>query len=490
MILKPGFKPIVEHKSLWNIGGTFDIPTGYWIPGIYGEKILLGGLGPMTSIAGPGNMYKSTILHFMMLSAMAKVFEAFPTSCSTYDSETNTHIARLRMFTQLFDQFVGKDIIEDGSWVISDAATYLGDEWWAILRDYIKTKRKEAKSLMADLPFKDKSGVRLREVITTFSEIDSLTEMRLNAGEEIMNKNDIGDSGGSHLFMREGLGKAQMLHEAPSMGSAAHHYFLTTVHIGDRNGMSSGPGTAPPRKQLQFLPTDMKIKGATGQFLYQQHNFWLVTNCKLLWNDADKTPKFPKMQGQGVPEDKDLNLVSLQHVRGKAGPSGFKLDVIVSQSEGVLASLTEFNLLKDYQSFGFVGNDRTYALYLLPEETLQRTTIRMKLDSNRKLRRAMNITAELAQMYQFHKPYLEDKLMSPEDLVNKLKEKGYDLDWILENTRGWWTYNNESVGAYFLSTLDLLEMANGNYHPYWLESDKKTIKKEFLRKPVKNKESS
>lgn len=482
MQLKPTFKATEPYKTLFNIGAGFDIPTSYWVPGRYGEMILMGGLAPLTSMVGPGKMYKSTILHYMLLSAMAKIFAATPTSCMTYDSETNIHIQRLQQFSRTFEEFGKTDIIEEGHWVVSDSGSYLGDEWWSGVRDFMKDKRKNAKEFQVELPFNGRDGKPVKETITTFAQIDSLTAMQLSAGVEIMDKNDIGDSGGSHLFMREGLGKAQMLHELPALGAACKHYFLTTAHIGDRNGMSSGPAHLPPKKQLAFLPTDIKIKGVTGQFLYQQHNLWLVTNCALLWNKDDKTPRYPKLQGQAVADDKDLNLVTIQHVRGNAGPSGFRLDVVVSQSEGVLPSLTEFHQLKDYESFGFEGNDRSYRLCLYPEVTLQRTTVRQLLDSDAKLRRAMNITSELAQMHQFHKPYVGEKLMGADQLYAKIKELGYDWNFILENTRGWWTYSNESVNKFFLSTLDLLNMAHGLYHPYWLEADKTTIKKQFARK--------
>jgi hypothetical protein len=207
----------------------------------------------------------------------------------------------------------------------------------------------------------------------------------------------------------------------------------------------------------------------------------LVTNCALLWNKDDKTPLYPKFQGQAVPEDPDLNLVTMQNLRSKSGPSGYKLHIVVSQSEGVLPSLTEFRYLKE-MGFGFAGNDRTYQLYMLPEENLQRTTVRQKLDESPRLRRAMNITSELCQMNEFHKPIMRDDLMETDKLYDKLKAQGYDVNWLLDNTRGWWTYKNEQIGPYFLSTRDLLEMAHGRYNPYWLEDDKKTVKKAFERK--------
>lgn len=481
MNLKPGFKPIDPHKSLINIGATFDIPTSYWMRGIYGENIMLGGLGPLTAISGPGKMYKSTVLHYQMLSAMARVWTATKTSCSTYDSETNIHVSRMKQFVKMFPEFGDTDIIDGEDWVISDSGTYYGDEWWSKLRTFMIDKRKNAKQLQVRLPFNDKHGNPIFETVPTFSEIDSLTAMQLSAGVEILNKNDIGDSGGSHVFMREGLGKAQMLHELPAMGASCKHYFLTTTHIGKNNQMSSGPGMMPPKKQLQFLDPNTKVKGVTEQFLYQQHNFWMVTNCVLLWNKEDKTPKYPKVQGDAAPGDTDLNLVTVQNMRSNSGPNGYKLDIIVSQAEGVLPSLTEFNMLKDYDSFGFDGNDRSYRLFLMPEETLQRTTVREKLDRSPRLRRAMNITSEIAQMQQFQMRFIGDRIVQPDVLATKLKERGYDLNWLLDNTRGWWTYNNERVGSYFLSTLDLMDMANGLYHPYWLQDDCKTVKKEFLR---------
>lgn len=486
MNLKPPMKSIEGHKTLLNIGAGFDIPSGYWSRGMYGESILMGGVGLMESIVGPGNMYKSTILHYKMLSAMSRVWVAFRTSCSTYDSEANIHPQRLKSFASSHPGFGGVDIIEEGYWNISDTSIYLGDEWYAMAREFMKDKYKNAKQFMAPLPFFNKAGERAQELIPTFSEIDSLTAINISAADEIMDKNDIGTSGGSHVFMRQGLGRAQMLHEFPALASAAKHFLFCTAHIGKNNQMSAGPSHVPPKKQLQHLPTDTKIKGVTDAFLYNQQNLYIVTNCALLWNKDDKTPKYPKIQGQAVVEDKDLNIVTLQHLRGKAGPSGFKLDIIVSQSEGVLPSLTEFNICKDYDNFGFNGNDRTYQLCLVPEENLQRTTVRQKLDESERLRRAMNITSELAQMHQFHKPYFEDvggaRLVTAAELYDGLKEKGYDINFLLDNTRGWWTYKNEAVDKFFLSTKDLVEMCQGLYHPYWLEDDKKTIKKEFVRK--------
>jgi hypothetical protein len=48
-----------------------------------------------------------------------------------------------------------------------------------------------------------------------------------------------------------------------------------------------------------------------------------------------------------------------------------------------------------------------------------------------------------------------------------VKEKGYDWDEILGNTRGWWTLNNDEHPIPYLSTLDLMRMRLDKYKPYW-----------------------
>jgi hypothetical protein len=41
----------------------------------------------------------------------------------------------------------------------------------------------------------------------------------------------------------------------------------------------------------------------------------------------------------------------------------------------------------------------------------------------------------------------------------------------------------------FLSSLDLLEMAAGKYHPYWMEADK-TVKKDVLKRLEEHRKAS
>jgi len=80
---------------------------------------------------------------------------------------------------------------------------------------------------------------------------------------------------------------------------------------------------------------------------------------------------------------------------------------------------------------------------------------------------------------------MKDQLVAPEDLFRILKEKGYDWDFLLTQTRSWHTLNDEQHSGYPFSTLDLCRAALTDYRPYWLESDHKTIKPEYAKKKEK-----
>lgn len=479
MLLKQNFEAVPEFKTIVNIGALMDIPTGFPVKGKYGETIWQGGLGMITAIAGRGNTFKSTIMHYMMLSALSRVCTSVESSAGTYDTEVNIHLSRLLHFSKQFENFSERDVIDEGIWTITDNTRYQGDEWFEKFKEFVKFKIKNLDKIKAESPFLSKDGTLFEDIIPTFGEIDSFSEFVSSDVTDILDKNAIGESGGNTVYMRQGLGKTRLLMELPHLSGRSNHFVLLSAHVGQEMNIQAGPMSIPPPKKLQHMKSGEKIKGVTDKFFYLLHNCWMVTACKVLMNDSDKTPKYPK--DDRVAGDKDLNVVTLTNLRCKSGQSGFTLDIIVSQTEGVLPSLTEFNHLKDYGDFGFLGNKVNYQLALYPEVNLSRTTIRTKINEDVKLRRALNITSELAQLHRYHR-HLEDYIISPEELREGLVKQGYDVDFLLENTRGWWTYNNDKVDKFFMSTMDFVLAAKGRYHPYWLEDDKKTIKKEFQRK--------
>ena len=143
MILKPNIILSPSVKPMINIGSLFDIPTGVYIFGKYGEAILNGGLGAMTGVVGIGNNFKSTIMHYQTTTALARM--GTMSSIMTYDTEVNIHEWHLRRQLVNIKEFYGEDVIETQRWQITDKTVYTGDKWYDLLRDFMDDKTKNSK---------------------------------------------------------------------------------------------------------------------------------------------------------------------------------------------------------------------------------------------------------------------------------------------------------------------------------------------------------
>jgi len=464
---KPEFTEVDPYKLSYNLGCLMDIPTGKYVRGSKGENLLNGGLGLVTAIAGKGNTFKSTIEHFMILSAASKVCSSgVMTYINTYDTEMNINLDRLVDFSKRFDYFKNLDIVKDGIWSVTDKTNHIGNEWYKILKDFLKNEKlKNVKDYTFKTPFVDKDGKPIYTIFPTFGEIDSISEFETSDIEEIQDKNQLGESGGNTIHMRMGLAKTRLLMELPTLCNSSSHYLIMTAHVGQDIPMQQGP-YAVPTKKLQHMKMGEKIKGVADKFFFLPNSVWQTVSSTNLINQGTKGPEFPKTRGNQDEMSQDLNLVTIKQLRNKAGPSGFTLELIVSQSEGVLDSLTEFYYIKENNRYGLDGSNVSYNLYLLPDVKLSRTTVRELIDTNPLLRRAIKITADMLQIKTFYKN-LPFEVPDPKDLYEKLSK---EYDWvILLNTRDYWTFNHYEHPIPFLSTLDLIEMYYGLYKPYFLE---------------------
>jgi len=467
-LLKNTITPAKAIKPMINIGALLDIPTGDYEFGIHGESILNGGLGNITGIAGIGNNFKSTILHYQALSALYKISMSTYTNLSTYDTESNIHEGRLKTLAQMF--FKDRDIFQEGLWLVTDSTIYSGNAWYEEFRKYLANKINNKKELMVDYPFLDRDGkTLLRDLIPTFTEIDSLSEFKTDDILEMQDKNQIGESGANTLHMRLGLAKTRILMDLPDRVSAAGNRVLITAHMGKDVPIQQGPIPTPANKQLSYLKNNDKIVGVGSKFFYSMSNLWHAYNAAPLINTSSRGEEYPEDSNNPKIDSKDLNRVMLRQLRSKSGKTGITLELIVSQSQGVLPTLTEFHYIKSMNRFGLSGNNVNYHLDLYPDLNLTRPTIRSKINSDPKLCRAINITSELLQIIEYlPSQKYQDLLCTPNELYNDLKELGYDWNILLE-TRGWWTINNDEVDPPFLSTMDLLRMRKKLYRPFWLK---------------------
>lgn len=474
----PGLNQADYLKMKINVGAGFDIPTGNFVQGVHGEHILNGGLGVLDAAVGFGNCGKTMIEEFRMYTAQERLCHAGTAYSLSRDTEFNKDEARISgLVYKAFPKLTELDAFNAGIIQISDITAGSNNDWFQAQKDWITAEKIKAKNLTKyQLPYLDRNGKDLMTTIMpSFGFIDSVSEFSSEAVQAIRDDNELGESGMNIINMRQGLERSMMLQELPYLAGCGRHFYLLTAHFGKDNDVKkAGAMTLPPVKALANLPPGFKIKGVSEKFFFLLHNCWLMGQPKILFNDTDKAAQYPKTNKEmhRVPGDKDLQLYKATQLRGKAGSTGYSLDIASSQEDGILPSLTEYiNIkegygLKSSAYFGITGTSN-FVLDICPDIKLQRTTLREKIDSSQPLRRALNITSELMQMWQYMR-YYDDLLCTPKELFDDIKALGYDWDEILGNTRGWYTLNNDKVpGPKFLSTLDLLRMRKNLYKPFW-----------------------
>ena len=471
---RPNIVTAPHIRPLINVGACIDIPSGIFLTGLHGESILNGGVSIAVGITGKGNTFKSTFGDYLHLRACARMMSQY---MGKYDTETNTQQESMKRLSIGIPEFKGRDIIDEGVWQITDETLYYGNQWYEEFKNWCKDRIKNKKSLLRATPFsnKERNG-NFMMVEPVFNAVDSLTKFQTEDVVEMTDKNELGEKGANTIFMRQGLSKMRMLMEMPPLINGAGCYIYLTSHMGKGIPLDAH---APPDKKLQFLGTDDKMKGVTEQFTFLTTSLYHCVSAIPLLHRETKSALYPAEQGKVIEGDTDLMLLTIKDVRSKSGSSGRPLRIIVSQVEGVLSSMTEFyNIKEENDNFGISGNNTTYYLDLYPDVKLMRTTVRQKINSDTKLQRALNITSEMAQIFQYMR--VEKKyICNPAELYQGIKDRGYDWDMILSNTRGWWTLEGQWTEIPFLSTMDLLKMRVGDYIPYWMsEEEKSKIKKD------------
>lgn len=482
---RPALQPAPEVKVYINVGAGLDIPNGNYLTGIHGESILNGGVGMFNGYTGIGNNFKSTVMWFMKLTSSARMGSDY---IGNYDTEINLEKSRIIYMASRIPEFRGRDIddVENPILLINDKRQYYANEWFDAFRTYCKDRRKDAKKLTIQTPFYDRRNNCAFEIIQpVMQSVDSLTEFQTEDVGDMMDDNELGDSSRNTLFMKQGKSKSEFIMELPALAHGASCYTFITAQLGKMIAMDP---RAAPEKKLQHLKNGDKMKGVTDKFTFLTSDLYHMYNAAPLLSKSTKAPEYPH-RGHEYEGDTDLCSVMIRNLRSKTGQSGRVLELIVSQSEGVLPGLTEFHSLRENDWFGINGDIKNCSLVLYPEQKLTRTTVRDLIESDKKLSRALNITSELGQMHlfwpihQFDSQYKKQGFVcSAQELYDDIKKAGYDWDMILTHTRGWWCPIGMFEDLLFLSTMDLLKMRAGLYHPYWLEEDKKTIKKEYADK--------
>lgn len=466
-MLMPSLTQAPVLKVMINIGALMDIPTGKYVFGVNGESVLNGGLGFLTGVVGIGNNFKSTVMHYMSITMMARMGTASGTS--TYDTEVNIHEWHLKSLFTSNPLFKGADIIEEGRWQITDKTMYHGDQWYDTVKDFMNMKIKDKIKYTIKTPFKDRDGKELKIIIPTGIQIDSLSEFVTQDVIKMQNDNSLGEAGANMVSMRQGMQKNRFLMEVPALSGASYTYMLMTAHIGSEFNMD--PRNPPPKK-LQHLAGGVKLKGVPEKFTFVMNNCYNCYNAAPLRNDTTKAPEYPRDKNDDLTGDTDLNVVTVRQLRSKSGPSGMAIRLIVSQTEGVQPALTEFDFIKTEKRWGLEGSIQNYTLAFCPDIALSRTAVRRKIAMHPELRRGLNLASEMLQITYLWHDVRHEYLCTPQELYADLKAMGYDWA-ILLNTREWWAPKGVHEDIPFLSTMDFLRMRTGEYIPYWFTPEQK-----------------
>lgn len=477
-------KPAPTLRACLNVGTLRDIPTGAPVLAEHGRYITNGGHNGSVIVVGPGNSYKSAIIDYDTQIIMFRAHRY--SSGMKYDTENNAFTPGLEMRLRRIVRSNGKaDWFETGRWLVTESSVILGEDWFTKAKEWMNGK-KNNKDFVVETPMLDRDGKKIKIIRPTAICLDSVSKWEAENTINLRDKTDLTDSKQKMLHMNTGLLKRNMIDEMVNYLMGTNTYLSGTVHYGEKFQLDP---YAPQHKSLQHMERGMELKGAPKNINYLAMSMWLITKVERLLKDDNKEIRYPLKDGGDDNNLDDLNIVTMKMLRCKTGPSGYSVRIVVSQKYGILEELTNFQYLRENGFFGLGGdislngNFKSVHCVLMPEVKFGRTTVRSLMDENRRLARAIQICADMHQMHVFWKEHLnkiDARLMelTPETLFTKIVEAGYDWDMLL-STRYWYSLDDEAHTELELTTLDLMRMALGLYHPYWLDKDKKTILKKY-----------
>jgi hypothetical protein len=246
--------------------------------------------------------------------------------------------------------------------------------------------------------------------------------------------------------------------------------FILTAHMGKNNEMSKGPFHVVEKK-ISYLSSDKKVRGVPTEFFELPQVVYEAKNGRKFMNQSTKQAEFPREEGSlGI----DLHIVKMVVLRNKAGLTGMEFPIIMSQGEGYQQELSDLMFLKEKypgnpENYGIEGHNRSYYPTFYPDVKLSRPQFRKLCDKDPKIGRALQLLADLRQLYVFREDIVGElnlPILSPEEVYKKVTDNGFSWDEILE-TRPWYTMDNYNPKLpNYLSIIDLVLMATGKA-PYW-----------------------
>ena len=428
-----------------NTGTLFDLYTGKFQQAVNGLWVLNGGLSQCFGVMGRGQTYKSGLAGSFFSRALA----IHPQSVGyVYESEGTISGA------ERYDDFVPESSAVSDRILFKNSTICNLTDFYEDFNKLVEEKEKNKKDMIVESPFLNpRTGKPHKIWIPTFVMVDSFSRARSNRGDTQFENNSIDDSAMNTFWLQEGNVKTRIMNDLPSRASKVGIYVIMTAHVGDKQDLD--PYNKSP-KQLQYMKNADKMKNVGSNFEFLTTTLLQTLKASVMQN-KDKTCLYPHKFSTDV----EVNQVDTMMVRCKNNASGITLPFIVSQYQGILDTVTNFQFLRDNNDFGMTvkGNKQGFTPVLLGEDgkVLSKSNIRAATESDYKLTRALELIAELCFIQNLWSTWRMPEYVSmpPEELASLLKNSSKcGIDRVLEST-GVWSSSKQTRER--LTILDILQ---------------------------------
>lgn len=425
-----------------NTGTLFDIATGRYRAGTKNNSVLDGGISNCMGITGRAQTYKSGLAGSLIARAMCIHPRA---EALVWDTE-NTVVGAER-----YNDFVPANTPVSNRISFMNATNVNLSEFYEYIKKIANEKLEHKKDYLVDSPFLNPfTNKPFKTWVPTFVLIDSFSRARSTKGDTQFEDNNIDNSSMNTFYLNDGMAKTRLMNDLPTRASKAGIFVILTAHVGDT--MDLDP-YAPTPKQLQYMKRSDRVKNVGSGYEFLTTSMMQTLKAEVM-QDSSKHCLYPDVYST----DNEVNLVTTMMVRSKSNASGAEVKYVLSQSQGILNSVTNFNFLRQYKNFGMTvkGNNQNFSSYLLPEVNLTRQNIRKTTAENYRAARALELTAQLCYIQNlWNKFRLPEYISTPVEKFAELltHNEKMGVDRVLESTGSWSTSKQDRE---VLSILDVL----------------------------------
>lgn len=440
--------------ATFNTGSMWDLMTGNAVQGIDGRWYIMGGISNIiTSLQGKGSTYKSTIAGSLLMRAMGIYHQGQTVLVDTENAITRDMYRVYRMAEDFQTEDLATRIL-----VVSGATNDI-DSVFSLIKEICLRKEKNRKDFLIELPIIDLVTMKPMVVwMPTFLMVDSLSEMFSTDEDEMLTNAGLDDKKSKTIYMVDGNKKTLLLRTMRRYCEQYGICMICTAHIGNKISMDG----MPVSKELQFQPQGDQTKNVGSKFKFLTGVLAQTSGCHIL-EDSNKCAMYPFDENTPA---KDINEITTTIQRCKNNMGGYSFPFVVSQSTGLLNTVSNFHYLrsagnKENAGYGLSGNNTRQQSVWLPDITVTRNTIRRQASENYPLRRAVEITAQYLYMkrnWAVHNTPFNFNY-EPQQLFDELNKNSGMVDRIL-NSRGHWVYDDKCFAAEreYLGVFDVLTL--------------------------------